>query len=510
MNRIKTLIGQLAYTILSPLINPVVFFQSIWNCRVLLNGDWANYRMFHPIHSLDFLWYEIIHFNMVRYGKRGRSKYLGSGNYKMSNQPQYTSISFGLFHLSTNVTILVGIMGFVLMHLFWLPQVDAWLMVVVLSIGFFSTNFFLNVYHNNYNLLGWAVFPVILYALHQDQFFVLAGMLLLMSFFSITATFISCIFVGITMLLAGNVLPLIYLAVPLVIRLLIHLWPSISDGGGGISDILKFIGGTGKKAVRYKRHDIKRFNGKMVYFSLLIIFLGYMDYTASGEVKASVIITLALFVLNQGFIRFADPQSIYMTMTGVAMYLVLSQGSWLLLIPFFLISNGSPYYYLYPTKGNFIPVLKPFKPFRFSLIQERLNQFIEDLEKDAKVLVAFEDPQDNYEKLFDLQRPFLQGLVNTAIRKDILILGNKWAVIENNFVGSDDWWGRDESEVKNNLKKWQADYLVYYSYERDFPTFLDQNEKLELTAELNWKELSDALERPKAKLPTWRLYKSTI
>jgi len=91
-----------------------------------------------------------------------------------------------------------------------------------------------------------------------------------------------------------------------------------------------------------------------------------------------------------------------------------------------------------------------------------MDRFFSPVVEDQKVLMAFNDPGDVYEDIFDGYRQLVELPSYVANQKNIHFLPEFWGVFELNYEGAPQIWGREVEEVKANLKYWKADFVVIY------------------------------------------------
>ena len=91
-----------------------------------------------------------------------------------------------------------------------------------------------------------------------------------------------------------------------------------------------------------------------------------------------------------------------------------------------------------------------------------MQSFLLPVEKGSRILMAFEDPNNQYEKLFDGYRSLIDIPKYVASEKGVHLLPHWWEVIEVNYDGAPDFWGRDVESVQSQMIYWEADYVIVY------------------------------------------------
>ena len=95
-------------------------------------------------------------------------------------------------------------------------------------------------------------------------------------------------------------------------------------------------------------------------------------------------------------------------------------------------------------------------------MREGMERFLAPVKPGQRVLMAFENPNGVYEKIFDGYRVLLELPLQVAAKKEVHFMPDWWAVFEVNYDGAPEFWGRDVESVKDNLLTWKTDYVVIY------------------------------------------------
>ena len=220
-------------------IGPIRLIATLYNSIILVFGKWSNYHGYSARYSINQLFYKTQCINIDRYGRNGYSQNAGIGNFYMGR----------LFHLSLPSTYLYNALGAVLplismavwllSHLIWfeISHVNITWLLLVLILAAISTTFYNNTFiSQNYNVLGWALFPLALWAT-LNGYYISAGILwILITLGSVTAGAVSII-----LLLSGGFLLkdiyLIYISLPIIIKLFIHLYWVIERSSDGLNSL---------------------------------------------------------------------------------------------------------------------------------------------------------------------------------------------------------------------------------------------------------------------------------
>ncbi|TGO02868.1 hypothetical protein PN36_17470 [Candidatus Thiomargarita nelsonii] len=494
------------YPVTTLLTTPVRLIQTLWECRVLLDGKWGDYPHFNPHSVINSLFYWTYALNIYRYGRSGVSPYLGLGNYPLSKGFYYSLISLYAYWGAGAITLLFGMFGWWLFHLLWLEIADPEWLILVMFLSLISTTFYVNTFSlQNYNALGWLFFPIALYGLMTGQWWIAAIGWLLTSFGSITLVFIGGILSLAVSVHNLQLTPLLAI-LPAGLKTLTHFWPNLIQGNilTTSMNVLKGIGSTGKNT-KYKRQSSMGMDRTRWYYALLYIQFGIATAWI-GEETYLLWTGIAIYFVNSTYARFADEQSMYMMMLSLATA-ILIQNENLLLLPFYwLLVSPVPLYAGFPSM-KVLDVVPRLKPFTIKPLLNAMEQFLKPVQKDQRVLMVFDNPDNQYEKVFDGYRVLLELPFYIASCKKIHFMPDWWAVFEVNYEGAPEFWGRNVKEVLRNVEQWKVDYVVIY---QDNDTELDKewlDAGFESLTEFCWKDYSTLLQGTTLLTPTWWLLK---
>ncbi len=465
MNKIKKFITRyggfafiriLFYPLTTLVSTPIRLIQTLWASRTLAEGKWGDYNRFTPHTGLNSLFYWTQAINFYRFGRSGKSPYLGLGNYPLSRWFHNSLPSLYAYWGASCVTVLFSMFGWWLFHLVWLEE-PTWL-ITVMFFSLISTTFYANTFSlQNYNALGWLFFPLGLYGLIMEQWEIATIAWLLASFGSFTVVVIGGILSFVVAVHHFQITPLLAMF-PAGLKLLTHLF---SNQGGIQKTFLTVAKGLGltRKNTKYKRSQTLSLGGW--YFVLLYLQFGMISAWMGNETLLFWT-GVVIFFVNSTYIRFADLQSMYMMMFSIATTIILQDnGNLLLLFSYWLLASPVPLFAGFASIKvlDVVPKLAPFpiKPFL-----NAMEEFLKPVQKGQRVLMAFDDPKGDYHKVFDGYRVLLELPLYVASRKEIHFMPDWWAVFETNYEGAPEFWGREIKAVSHNVKRWKADYVVIY------------------------------------------------
>ncbi len=438
--------------------------------------------------AINHLFYWNRYLNLKRYGLIGKTPLMGLGNARLERNFHYSMISLRLFCGGGSVTLLISAMLILLSHLVWLQHVNGlWYFLVmgllVISSGLFSNLFVLQ----NYNILGWIFFPLGLYGLHEQNWILVAVAWFLSSVGSLTVGVLAG-FLALSFSIYMRDLNYILAFLPALVKLVAQLGPFLRGGDWSqLGNLIKSLG-FGATQVKYKRMQTRGLNAVRFYYltvySIFFFSILYLDNT----IAFSVLVGMALLLINSTILRFCDEQSIYMFMILSAVFETLTHANYYLLIPFWLLISPLPIFSGFHIYRNSIDRVKVLAPVNIKKYLDAMEHFLQPVKKGERVLIAFNDPDGVYEKVFDGYRILLELVHYTAARKFIHLLPDWVAVNAVNYQGAPDFWGRDIQSVKNNLRDWKADFAIIYARDGWEETSLEEwkNSGFEIIHSFNW------------------------
>lgn len=453
------------YVLLVPPYIARSWVLTLWASRRLLLGQWGRYHGFHPRNALNSFFYKTQWLNLERYGRNGVSPIVGLGAFPLRRWFHLSLLSSCLYANAGAATTVIGTIAWAAAHLVWLDSVAwVWGCAVTAVLLFSSTAFAMAFVRQNYNILGWMWLPLALYAISTAQWALAALVWLAASMASITVIFAALPLMFVLSAVTGQ-WECIFSLLPALAKLLLHFVSMLRGEGAQspILDIAKVIGLT-KAGVRYKRTSMRL---GMVNTYLIVIYsiACGMIWLGQAAVPYLLLVAASLFVLNQRLIRFADDQSVILLFVTICGATVLQGApSVLSFLGMLLAANPLPLSLgLTSTEreGSLIRV-PSLSPFNHEQIYAAISRFFEQVPKSAKVYIAFEDPEGVYERIFDGYRNLLELPLFVAAERGIHMFPDWHAVSETNYEGAPVCWGRTPEAVLDNVRRWQAGYVVVY------------------------------------------------
>jgi len=438
--------------------------QTLWSCRVLANWkDWDTYPNFQVHKSLNYLFYWTVAIALHRYGREGFSPSMGLGNYPVARCFHYSLPSLYTYWKTGAISILFGMFGWLVTHLVWINESSSMWVFLIVGLACISTIFYANVFgQQNYNALGWLFFPLVIYGMLNGHWPLQAIALLLASFGSFTVVVLGAILSTIHAINIANIGPILAV-LPAVAKLLTHFIPLIrqSISANTMLNVAKAIGMT-KRDAKYKRNNPGTVNVSLIYFLIIFGQFFMTSYLFDHNFSVLLLAGITILILNSTLIRFADRQSMQMLIISIITAVMLkSQNLWL--IPSYWIAiSPLPIMVGFPSIDGVFSVVPKLAPYSINNLKSKMEKFLAPVRPGERVLMAFDDPDGDYNKIFDGYRVLLELPLYAAAIRNIHLMPDWWGVVELNYEGAPDFWGRDVRSVLKNTQQWNADYAIIY------------------------------------------------
>lgn len=461
-----SLVKLLFYPFTTFVTTPIRLAQTLWGCRVLLEGKWQNYNCFTPHNGINSLCYWTQALNFYKFGRSGSSPYLGLGNYPMWHFFHNSLVSLYLYWGASTITVLLSMFSGILMHLIWIGSVNTGWVLIIIFLAMISTTFYANTFAlQNYNALGWFFLPLGLYGIYTENWIIAGVAWFFASFGSFTVVFLGGILSFVVAVTTWNLFPL-FAILPAGLKLVTHFYPFLAQGNlkSALLKVMKSIGMIDCN-LKYKFTSSKRMGIREVYFLFIYAQFFIATCVIIKNVPILLCVGIMIFLLNSRFVRFADFQSMQMLMFGLATAEILRiQEPWLLLSYWILISP-LPLLVGFPSMRNVFDLVPKLAPFFIKKLIDDMENFLKSVEPGQRVLMVFDVPQDIREKIFDGYRVLLELPLYVSSKKGIHFMPDWWGVFELNYKGAPDFWGRSPNSVIENINRWKADYVVIYQDE---------------------------------------------
>ena len=174
--------------------NALRLIATLWNSRVLANGRWSDYNRFRPQNGINSLFYWTQALNVDRFGRAGKSPYIGTGDYNLGQWWHLSLTSSYCYWRLGAILPLLSMFGWLGIHFFWFDHAGVradWLLLVI-TLALISSYFYAGTFiFLNYNALGWLFMPLGLYGLLIENYWIASFAWIAASLGSFTVVFIA-------------------------------------------------------------------------------------------------------------------------------------------------------------------------------------------------------------------------------------------------------------------------------------------------------------------------------
>lgn len=472
---------------------PIHFCIGMKNACTLFykaNGDHLGFTLSSSINNLFYVTEWI---NLSRFGRNGKSPYIGLGAYSLNAWFYLSEYSLKPYIMAGALTTLCCSVFLSLSTFVWSLQIHpGWVFCITITLCFSSTIFAMAFTRQNYQIISWMFLPITFYFLDQHHYLSATISLFFIGLTGLTA-FIYVLPLVIVHILQNSKYEVVIILLPAFLSYYSRLAPLFKDKDyhGILVNISKLIGAK-SKGVKYVRTS-KKIEFATVYFIILYLFGTVYLFFLNMEIPVVNILGLGLYILNQRFVRIADDQSLILYNAMLfAFSFVQADQTMLTLLVFWLVVNPLPFLLSinrFDKKLGFGKILTP-SPVDLSPLKEKLNRMVSTIPRNSKIYCAFNDPVNEYEKIFDGYRIIHEATLNVASSNMIHAFPDWWAVFETNYEGAPHIWGREILEVVKQCRKWEANYALIY---QDTGTELDEGwlVKFKLVDIFDWGEYLD-------------------
>lgn len=491
---------------------PYAWSVTLWQSRTLLWGRWYWYLGFHPKNALNNFFYRTQWLNLDRIGRMEKSSCIGTGDYELANWFHLCLFSSCLGACGGAFTTAFGSILWVGTHLAWILSTSwQWVLVVTLCLFLSSTAYAMAFARQNYNIVGWLLFPICLWSMMNSHWGWAALAWVIVSFCSVTCCFIGFWIAVLISFQCGSVIPVAAL-LPALAKLSVNALPMLikSHAMRNVANFAKLLGFQ-KRGVRYSRESMRVNLLDTYIFLVYLIGIGGM-YWATGIIPDLPLFIWMLFMINQHLFRFADDQSMIVSFVSVGAAWVMQHApfNWVALLFFWLTAAPLPVYLGLTTWHDGARTVRflPLSPFSHQTIEKDIRRFLAPVESGNRILFSFSDPQGVYDRIFDGYRNLCELPLWVAATRDIHLMPDWHFIAETNYPNSPDVWGRSVKEVQNNLQKWNAKFAIIY--QQDSKELEEKwKEAFTILGEFDWENpaygLTQVHKHWQQKLPKWWL-----
>jgi len=454
------IVKNLLYPITSIISNPIQIIRIVINSALELNFK-DKFLQFDPKMAINNLFYWRQSISIKTYGLDGISPFIGLNGYKLQNWFHLTLASSHIYRKWGSLSVIVASLMWFATSFLW-QELEYLLSVLFVLAVTFNSTFYTSFYRfSNYNILGWCLFPLFIFAFFHKFLIFSAIVLLAISFLSFTAAVLGGAVLAFAFL--SKLDPVIILTgLPTGLKLLSHFGVYIKNMDfSQLKSLSKMIGLSKTGGVKYRRTSDYRVRLNEIIWLLGIVQYIVVLYYFGGENLSYSFLGLAVFFINKFIARFADGQTIWLFNLSIGAALLAINFNLILLASFWVMANPHPWV-LNLGKVDVLPVINPYN---LSPLLNRIASFLDPVNENSRVLMAYEDPGGIYEKCFDGYRVIWEAPLYVATEKNISLFPDWYAIEQNNYQSAPNFWGRTLEEVSRNVDKWNLDYVIIYTVE---------------------------------------------
>ena len=463
---LKNFLKIILFPISSCITNPIIFYKTIKNLKVLLNGQWSQYSRLSAFRSLNSSWHRNYDHFLEKYGKKGYAYTMGLGNH-ISIRFHFTKISSRIYKSIETLTPILGcyfnFLLYFLFHELLELQIESY---IVLILTLFSSLFYVNAFEAiKYDVLGWVFVPMAYTSFILDYPILLSISYLLIALNSISVLIpVSISFILLCIL---NKPLFLICFIPGGLYFLYMLYPMLKD----INELKVISTGLG---ISSKGKKVRKLSLGVNGLYYILIWIPYSLYSfffwtrpESISENTHIILLLLptlLFIINKSISRFADHQTLFMMVLNSFFLLTILNPDIILIILFWIGINPTPALQGYagedPEKlAGILPVRSPYK---ISKAQEVVNHFLSKITSHNRILFYFNFQPNSYFD-FDGYKSVKEFLNYTQMDKCVHTFPDQYTWIEylsGKFPIEDIYGDLSIEAVKKGMKLIGAKYLI--------------------------------------------------
>lgn len=457
-------------TLLSLPIYPIkLFFYMLYHTTFsfyailtnLIKYNWMHLSANDQINAYNNLFYYIQDSAVQQAGRYGITNLLNGGTYSLSKLFHLTPVSLRFQASFGTVFMMFFAMLFWLIS--WVFLYDlSYYTFIILALAFFSTLFFACFIEiQNYNILGWMLYPILFYFLLHGSILNASILLLLISLLSFTALIVSIPFVIVFSFLE----PIALLAIlPGLVKILIPIIRSKH-----LNHVLSVVHGEGN--VKYSREKFKKLTLVKAY--LLIMFsqftLCYYIFFHHDIFFYMLLLSNLIVLANMTLIRFADEQSLYfihLTVTTFVMFNISPQ-------PYMAVSYLFSIYIIYTYMPNVraaqfeAPGIRA--PYNIKEDLQGLKKFFSPIPSGEKVIMAYKNPNGLYNEIFSGYRIFNEPIQYAANLHGLSYMPDWYTIMTNNGENDpEDFWVDTPEKAFSFMQKNHFSFIIVPEFIHSF------------------------------------------
>ena len=394
----------LFYPLILSVTTPIRFFQTMSNLLCLASEPWSRFARLSIQRSLNSSAHRAYDVLIEKYGRNGYAYNISLGRC-LAPFFFFNKFSVRLYHHNEIVIPWLGALVMVLSQVVWLDgRLVTWVILATLLLGLFSTLFYFGAFEGlKHDSLAWALVPLGYYALLIGNFWWFALLFLAITFLSVSVTIVQgavWFFVG--LFVQG---PWVLLAfVPTGLKILTH-FEFVFRGKDLKSMYSTLVGigltGSGAKLRRLRLSTIGWYF--LGLWGLYLIGLWRLAQPSPILVRSEQLVIaglpVLLYMVNKGFRRFADEQTIYMLVFCAFSVVTLHQPHGALLPLLWLALSPLPLFLAFTDEigsRELIWQVPLRRPYRIKPLQDICTAFMQPVGQRERILFHFDYDPEKY------------------------------------------------------------------------------------------------------------------
>lgn len=474
----------------------IVFYpvtSIFFNCRTILISlceiihslsKEGKFRMFDEHNAINTYWYDTLTYNLLKHTRFGFSHTTSYQKYPIGNWFHISLFSMYPFWKSSVLTNFICWIFLPLTFCVLFEVVNFQWCCIVLMATFFGSNYYNQLQVQNYNFLGWLIFPLLFWTIDNNDFIYISTIITGLFLTSFTAFIFALGYLACSVIFNDIPISVFFCVLVIVLPFVVYRFSPMIINGTIKKQFLTIAGAIGlyksnnSVYVRNPRKKSSFLLGGIKVGSVLVFYF-FIPQSAPY-----LYVVLTLLFINYFLGRYADHQSLDMIMLITCLYYLFQQESFISLFVYWvLISNPIPRLNFSNAEGSLFQ-LKKIKPYDCIKIENKLNIFFSKV-KNQKVFIAFDDPCNNYESLFLNQRIILEVSHYFASKNNVLLFPNFWSVFDENNGGGKNFWSKKGIEIIDYSRNINLNFLIYpLINDESLPELLTENFKC--IDSINW------------------------
>jgi len=430
------------YIITLFLFAPIRLFQLAISLNILIKYPLNQFCRFSAYRSFNSSWHRSLIYLIIKYGKAGYAFDVGLGR-SIASFFYLTPLSMKWYSKYEIIVPWAGVLVMVISQLIWLrgDEVATTILYGTVGIGLLSSLFYYCAFESiKYDSLGWALVPFGYYALMNQELALFALLFLAITFFSFSVAVVQ----GLVWFVLGFVLlgpKILIVFIPGGIKMLLHFRFLFV---GGLQSMLITIKAIGLNKSGAKIKQLKIGPTGMYFFFLFSLFPVFLiTLNEIGNVKINpvdwVLTTLPvlLYLVNKGYRRFADEQTLYLVAFCSFSQFVLLQNNLFLLPLLWVVLSPMPLFLEFTDfKKDFsrIWTVPRLSPYRITPAENIFHHFFKSVGKNERIFFDF-DFKTKAKMKYGGARAIKEYIKFVGLKRDFLFVPDEYLIFED-YMGN--------------------------------------------------------------------------